>query len=67
MNDNFDKRFKRTKVRLGIGVILMLAVRAIFITAVLLGIFWLTVTIVNEVNDRGLKDIIEEIWDGPNE
>jgi len=62
MNSNFDRRFKRIGGVIGIGGILI----AVFSIAITVGAIFLVVHVAKEVGNRGLKNIVEEIWEGPD-
>jgi len=61
--NDFDRKFKRTGRIIGIGGILV----TVLSIAITVGVIFLAVHVVNEVQDRGLKNIVEEIWEGPEE
>lgn len=62
-NRDFDRRFKRTGRIIGIGGILI----TVLSIAITVGVILLAVHAVNVVQERGLKNVVEEIWEGPEE
>lgn len=60
MRSDFDRKFKRTGRIIGIGGIVI----AVLSIAITVGVIFLAVHAVNEVQDRGLKNILEEVWEG---
>jgi len=61
--NNFDKSFKRAKT--GVSVIFIITI--LFISAITIGAIILGVKAVNVIRERGLKSIVEEVWEGPDE
>lgn len=53
--------------RLNWGARLIVILVTLICMASLTGMAWLIFRVVDEVQERGLKDIIEEIWEGENE
>lgn len=60
---NFDRNFRRAKTAIGIGFVIRMLLSVAFIVAIVLG----SIYVVREINERGLKDIIEEVWEGPED
>jgi flagellar biosynthesis component FlhA len=59
---DFDRRFNRTHKFVS-GTIIAIFVITI---AIIVGGIFLTVHIVKEVGQHGLKNVVEEIWEGPD-
>ena len=60
--NNFDRDFKRTKT--GVGIIFVVTI--FFVAAITVGAVIIGVKAVNAIKERGLKDIAEQIWEGPD-
>lgn len=62
-NQDFDKRIKKAKRKVAIVFIITIFMLIATFTAITI----VGIKVVNAVIERGAKDVLEKIWNGPDE